>query len=282
MAPATGSKRNKGAGRSTANNLPLKERLKARGAFTEATVDQTRSTGNYAPLFSPVKPTRRSVKGKTRSQTTDANTSKTVMHEYFPRKSVSGRSSLAHSRSHPKGSGKEDSFAFMLDPEEVARVKKKSAALLVSLTGEEADCSDVQIVDTASLDRLQGERATVTDGDAVCIPLLYNPRGASYAMMRLPPLSHFGPFINTGGVMVLVFIDVPVGKLFYESLNLTGKRRIACPRQAHVLVLPDDVFKLHNESDAAGACVIVLSCRKDGKEFNIEQHVQGAFLTPVR
>ncbi|GBE59097.1 hypothetical protein, conserved [Babesia ovata] len=287
MAPKAGAK---GGAKKAVNNVPLRERLMAQGIYTSST--STEGRGAVAPLFSPQKPARRSLKAKS----TSSSLPKVGMSRYFQRKSdVDSRTSLSNSKSHNTGalhtgelrhfasvSDNAGSFAFMLDPAEVARVKEASEALLASLTSEESDCADVQIVDTSSLDQLAAERPAATFGGSSCAPLLNNPRGACYAMLRVPPTSHFGPFINTSGVMVLIFIDLPPGKLFYESLNLTGKRKVPCPRQAHVLVLPDDVFKLHNESKTGEASVLMLSCRRDGKEFNIEQHVQGAFLTPLR
>ncbi|ORM41924.1 uncharacterized protein BXIN_0541 [Babesia sp. Xinjiang] len=241
----------------------------AKGAYTAISNDQARTVLTPA-LFSPQKPPPKAPKAKKTAPRTSITQPKSIANTYFNRSALS------------QDNSKDDTFAFMLDATEVARVKEASEALLSSLTSMESDYSDAQIVDTASLDKLQAERAAATFGDTSCIPLLHHPRGAAYAMLRVPPLSNFGPMINTRGVMALLLLELAPGKLFYESLNLTSKRRIPCPRQSHVLVLPDDVFKLSNESDSVEACVLMLSCRKDGKEFNIEQHVQGAFLTPVR
>ncbi|GFE53149.1 hypothetical protein BaOVIS_005530 [Babesia ovis] len=276
MAPTIGTNRGKGVTKRSTGHLSLRERLMAQGAYKPTAGDETRNNSTV-PLFSPQKSVHKPTKPqKVLPLSTNPRPKSTVPP------SVSQRNSLSQRKTLPKGTTKEESFAFMLDAAEVARVREASEALLSSLNSDESDYSDVQIVDTSSLDTLQAGLPTAKFGDASCIPLLNHPRGASYGMLRLPPKSHFGPMINIRGVMALLLLELESGKLFYESLNLSAKRRLPCPRQSHVLVLPDDVFKLYNESDSTEACVLMVSCRKDGKEFNIEQHVQGAFPTPVR
>lgn len=278
MAAEGGTKHVSRGRRKVVDTLPLRERLLAKGAYKEATNDKLRPNSAASHLFSPHKPSTKVSKEKDTSQV-GKKSSKAVMQSYFRRKSNdSSRSSV----SHTKASSKEDSFAFMLDAAEMAAVKERSEAFLARLKEQDTDCSDVMVIDTSSLDQLAQDRNATTEDNITSIPLVYNSRGVAYSMMRLRPKSQFGPLVNTGGVMVIIFIDVPIGKVFYESLNLTGKRRLPCPRQAHVLILPDDVFKIYNESDTTDTCVLMLSCGKDGKDFNIEQHVQGAHQTPVR
>lgn len=105
-------------------------------------------------------------------------------------------------------------FSFMLDNEEMEKVKRTSEAFFVRLTEEETDCSEVLVMDTSSLDQLAKERRSSTEGNVTTVPLVYNVRGVAYAMMKMGPRSHFGPLINTGGVMAIIFLDVPVGKIF--------------------------------------------------------------------
>lgn len=283
MTAGAGSKRSKGGGNKKSASRPLKERLMAQGVYKEQESSTSEVPTTASHLFSPVRATKKPARGSESSKSDATKSSKAVMQSYFKRKSVdSERTSTSQAKSNLKDANVLDSFSFMLDQAEMEKVKETSQAFITRLTEDDTECSDVIIMDTSSLDQMAENKPVITEGNVTTIPLLYNSRGVAYSMMKLGPKSQFGPLINTGGVMVLVFIDVPTGKIFYESLNLNGKRRLPCQRQSHVLLLPDDVFKIYNESDSTHACVLMISCRKDGKDFNLEQHVQGAYHTPGR
>ncbi|EDO08088.1 hypothetical protein BBOV_III005250 [Babesia bovis T2Bo] len=271
MVSVTASNRARGSSKRSGTHLSLRERLMANGTYTSSGVSQGDNQGTV-PLFSPIKviddpePFTKPVKKPSQPR----------------QQKVPGarKGRLSQVKASTKSKDSTERFSFTRDPKEATRIKDSSESLLSRLTSDASDSAVVQVLDTSSMEASSDSR--VEFGDASCTPLFNHPSGAGYGIMHIGPSSRFGPMVNTRGVMVLVVIESDDRKLFYDGFNLVGKSRLHCPRQSHILVLPDDVFMLINESSTSEARVLMVSCRKDSADFHIEQHVKGAILSPSR
>ncbi|UKK02070.1 hypothetical protein MACK_001424 [Theileria orientalis] len=151
--------------------------------------------------------------------------------------------------------------------EEYERVREESEKFYSTLENYEGspDFSEVVVMDQESL----VNSSRLGDGNLdTLVPIATRKGVSSYGVILIKPNSVYGPLINTRGTMVIVFIEIENGMVFFESLNSIKKKRTRCKRRIQVLVIPDEAFVIHNESSDVTARLLAISCSKKWKNFD--------------
>ncbi|UKJ90394.2 hypothetical protein MACJ_001327 [Theileria orientalis] len=151
--------------------------------------------------------------------------------------------------------------------EEYDRIKKESEKFYSTLENYQGspDFSEVVVMDGEAL--FNSSRLGSGHLDTL-VPIATRKGVSSYGLILIKPNSLYGPLINTRGTMVIVFIEIENGMVFFESLNSIKTKRTRCKRRIQVLVIPDEAFVIHNESSDVTARLLAISCSKKCKDFD--------------
>lgn len=151
--------------------------------------------------------------------------------------------------------------------EEYDRIREESEKFYRTLENYEGgpDFSEVVVMDQEAL----FNSSRLGDGNLdTLVPIATRKGVSSYGVILIKPNSVYGPLINTRGTMVIVFIEIENGMVFFESLNSIKRKRTRCKRRIQVLVIPDEAFVIHNESSEVTARLLAISCSKKWKDFD--------------
>lgn len=151
--------------------------------------------------------------------------------------------------------------------EEYERVRRESEKFFSALENYEGgpDFSEVVVMDEPAL--FNSSRLGTGTLDTL-VPIATRRGVSSYGLILIRPNSVYGPLINVRGTMVIVFIEIENGAVFFESLNSIKRKRTRCKRRIQVLVIPEEAFVIHNESPDVTARLLAISCSKKWKDFD--------------
>ncbi|SJK86106.1 conserved Plasmodium protein, unknown function [Babesia microti strain RI] len=110
-----------------------------------------------------------------------------------------------------------------------------------------------------------------------CSPLVSQSNIANIGILKIQPLTHYGPYINVQrGFIVLIILNSEPGKLTFDSGH-DNLGPAQCDNNTQLMVCPNDMFMLHNTSSSMEAEVLMILCHSLGNDVDHLKDIKYAY-----